>query len=90
MKRKKGFGEKISELFDIPQEVLSGMPKLTISGDSCVLIENHKGLLEYGREIVRVDGGRVQVIIRGNLLELESVGGAEMLITGQIFSADIE
>lgn len=90
MKAKAGVGERLAQRFDVPQEAMSGMPRLTISGCTRVLVENHRGLLEYSGELVRIDGGRVQVKIRGDRLELECMDKSEIVITGQIFSAELE
>jgi len=90
LKNKAGLGERLAALFDLPQETLGTLPRVTISGCSRAMVENHRGLLAYTGELVIVNGGRVQVKLRGDRLRLERMDKEELIVTGQIFSAEIE
>lgn len=90
MARKQTLASKIAEFFDMPPEAVSGMPKMTISGSSSVLIENHQGIAEYGSERIEINGGRVKMRLTGAGLELKSMDRTEMVISGQIFSVEFE
>lgn len=41
-------------IFEIPQEVISNDPKLTIVSFNKMLIENYKGILEYEDFFIRI------------------------------------
>jgi sporulation protein YqfC len=82
--------EDIAERFDLPAETAAGLPRITITGDSRVLIENHKGLLEYSDELIQVSGGRVRVRISGQGLLLRAMDGEMLLISGKIFAVELE
>ncbi len=86
--RKRGAALEIAERFDLPPEVLPGVPRLTLAGTRRALIENHRGLLEYGRECVEVNGGRVRLRLLGEDLELRAMDAGSILITGEIFSVE--
>lgn len=77
-----------AERFDLPADAVAGMPKLTITGKARVLIENHKGLIEYGRELVEVNGGRVRIRVHGGDLELRAMNQDDLVITGAIVSVE--
>lgn len=80
--------EETAEKFQLPAEAVAGVPKITITGKARVLIENHKGLLEYGEERIEISGGRVRIRINGTDLELRTMDKNDLVITGQILSAE--
>ena len=76
--------DKTAELFDLPQEVLRGAPRVTVTGCRRVFVESHWGILEYGDGEIDVNGGSVIIRVRGQGLRLNSMTGGELLITGEI------
>ncbi len=80
--------EVAAERFDLPADAVAGLPKLTITGKARVVIENHKGLLEYGEHMIEVNGGRVRIRINGAELELRAMNQDDLVITGQISSVE--
>lgn len=87
---REGILEHAADAFDIPGEVLAGTPRVTVTGCRRVVIENHKGILEYGENRIVINGGRVIVKLRGEELELRAMNTEELLITGTIFSIDFD
>ena len=81
--------EETSERFELPPEAVAGMPRITITGRSRVLVENHRGLLEYGEELVEVAGGRIRVRIHGTELQLRAMDRNDLVITGRILSVEV-
>lgn len=88
-RRKRGLLEKTSEALDIPGDVLAGLPRLEITGDRELRMENHKGILAYGTEEIHVSGGKLVVRIRGAGLELRAMNADELLITGTITGVEL-
>lgn len=82
--RRFGFLERTAELFDIPADALTGLPKLELVGDGELRVENHKGILSYGQEEIHISGGIYLIKITGQELELRAMTGIELLITGKI------
>ncbi len=76
--------DKAADVLDLPQEVVAGAPRVTVTGCRRVLIENHRGIILYGEEEIRVGGGRVEIVIGGRGLTLRSMSDSEMLVTGEI------
>lgn len=88
--KKDNFLEKAADILDIPGEVVAGMPRITVTGCRRVLVENHKGILEYGSEEIHINGGRMVLKLRGKGMELRSLNTTELLITGRITGMDFE
>ena len=82
--RRTGLMERTAELFDLPADALSSLPRLELVGDGELRMENHKGILAYGSEEIHISGGSFVVKIMGQGLELRAMTGLELLITGQI------
>ena len=78
--------ERTAQVLDLPADVLAGLPRVELVGDREVRMENHRGILAYGGEEIHVSGGKFVVQIRGEELELRSMTGLELLITGRITS----
>ena len=88
MERKYGLKEKAADAFELPADTVAGVPKVTITGGNRVLVENHRGILEYGREFIAVNGGKVKLCINGDSLELLAMSRGELLIKGTIYSTE--
>lgn len=81
--------EETADRFDLPADAVAGMPRITITGRSRVLIENHRGLLEYGEELIEVAGGRIRVRIHGTDLQLRAMDHSDLVIHGHILSVEL-
>ena len=81
--------ERAAETFDLPADALAGLPKVELVGDGELRVENHKGILAYGREEIHVSGGIYLIKVMGQELELRAMTGLELLITGQIFGIQL-
>jgi len=89
-KRRESIVERASELFDLPGSVVSNMPKIEISGGRLILIENHRGVLEYSREEIAVNSLKSIIRIRGEGLEIKAMTANELLISGSFYGIDFE
>ena len=63
--RKEGLLEKTAEVFDLPGDVVAGLPRVELLGDHQLRMENHKGILAYGTEEIHISGGKLIVKVRG-------------------------
>ena len=75
--------EKAAQLFDIPGQAV-GLPRVEVVGRGELRMENHRGILAYGREEIHISGGRLVVRVKGSGLELRSMNPTQLLITGKI------
>lgn len=90
MKKKRNTFSKIDRILEMPQEVYTDVPKLTITGFNEIIIENFKGILEYEDYYIRISTSLGIVNINGYELKLENMTNDDIKVTGKIESIDIE
>ena len=81
--------EKTAEVFDLPGDLVAGLPRIEITGSRELRMENHKGILAYGEDEIHISGGRMIVKVRGSGLELRAMNASELLITGDLSGIDL-
>lgn len=81
---------KLDEILEIPVELGTDNPKLTITGFERLLIENYMGILEYQDYFVRVNTHIGTININGFDLKLEEMTSDDLLVTGKIEGVDFE
>ncbi len=81
---------KIKQFLEIPKEVISKAPKITILGFQEMLIENYKGILEYEDFYIRINTSMGTININGFHLNLNQMTEDDIMVTGKIQSIDIE
>ncbi|MBQ4652415.1 MAG: sporulation protein [Oscillospiraceae bacterium] len=89
MKKLKAVATELAEKFELPAEAV-GAAKLTLTGGSRLLVENHTGLLEYGEERMIVSCMKGKIIIYGSELRLVGMNADELAIAGSIKSVEWE
>ena len=87
---KKSRMSKINKMLEIPKEVYSDVPKISVIGFDEMIIENYKGILEYEEFFVRINTYIGIVSINGYKLNLENMTNDDIKVTGKIESIDIE
>ena len=88
-KRKK-WNKKIDRILEIPEEVYSNVPKITLTGFDEMIIENFKSILEYEEFYIRISTYIGIININGYNLNLKNMTNDDIKITGKIESFDIE
>ena len=81
---------RLDRLLEMPKEISSNEPKVTIIGFNEMLIENYKGILEYQDFFVRLKSYTGIININGYNLKLNEMTGDDIMITGKIESVDFE
>ncbi len=89
MPRKRALN-RINNLLDLPQEVISNEPKITIVGFKEVLIENYKNILEYEENFIKVNTYTGCVSFWGVNLKLRQMAKEDIIIEGFIEKIDYE
>lgn len=83
-----GVLQKLTEQLGLPQEVVAGVARVEIVGEREVYIENHNGILEYGKNVIGVASGKKIIRIVGDGLEIVSLSDDQMRIRGLVFSVE--
>ena len=81
---------KIDKILELPKEICSNIPKLTITGFDEIIIENFKGILEYEEFFVRISTYIGIINVNGFGLRLENMTEDDIKVTGKIESVDVE
>ena len=73
-----------AERLEIPAFGLHGLPRLTLTGDRELLVEQHRGLTRYSAEeiVIALQHGRVR--LTGQNLRLVAMDKEAVLIAGEI------
>ena len=81
---------RVSKFLEIPREVISNVPKITITGFEEVFIENFKGILEYEDFFARISTEIGNININGFNLKLDQMTDNDILVSGKIENIDFE
>lgn len=90
MKKRRNMLNKINRVLEVPDEVSSKVPKVTILKFEQVLIENYKGILEYQDFFVRIQTYIGIININGFKLTMEEMTTDDLIVKGKIESIDFE
>ena len=74
----------VAELFDLPVDVVAGLPRLELIGNRQLYLERHTGLLAYSDTQIDANTGFGVLRIRGERLTLVAMTGEELRIGGKI------
>ena len=81
---------KLDKILEMPEEVCSNIPKVTITGFNEVILENYKGILEYEEFFASISTYIGVINIKGYNINLEKMTNDDIKITGKIESVEIE
>ena len=81
---------KVSKFLEIPREIISDVPKITVTGFDEILIENFKGILEYEDFFARISTSIVNININGFNLKLNQMTDDDIVVTGKVENIDFE
>lgn len=87
MERKRKDGgvlNEVAELFDLPADVIAGVPRVEMVGCRQLYVEHHTGILSYSQE--RIDANTTGGVLRiqGKGLTLLAMTAGELRIGGEI------
>jgi len=74
----------VAELFDLPADVVAGLPRLDMAGNRQLYLEHHTGLLSYSTEQIDANTTAGVLRVRGTNLTLLAMTAEELRIGGRI------
>lgn len=81
---------RLDKILEMPEEICSNIPKLTILGFEELILENYKGILEYEDFFASISTYAGVININGYNLNLEKMTNDDIKITGKIESIELE
>jgi sporulation protein YqfC len=89
-RRRKGHLQTLAGLLEIPQDIVLDMPRITMLGNKQLLVENHKGIIEYTPSLVRINLNQGELTIDGSNLVLGNLQTEQILVEGIIAGVKYE
>ncbi len=89
-KEKVSFKAIISDFFELPKEVVMDLPRMSMVGNVQIYLENHRGVIAYSENQVRVGVNNGEIIIKGQNLQIKNLLAEELLIKGIIEGVEYE
>lgn len=83
-RRKGNLREVVADLFELPREVILDLPRVTLVGNVQLYVENHRGVVSYNEDQVRLSVNKGEIVIRGDQLQIKNLLEEELLIKGLI------
>lgn len=79
----------VSEALELPKDIVLDLPKVILIGNIQLNISNHKGIVEYTQDTIRINSSIGIFKIQGESLELKTILAEEIIITGNIENIEI-
>lgn len=80
--------EVLVEKFDLPKDVLLDVPKIIVTGRNEVTIENHKGIMVFERDKIKINTNMSPIEIKGSEFEILYIAAATITIKGYFNSIE--
>ena len=82
--------ENLAETLKLPGDRVFQDAVITLTGDTQILIENYRGILEYSQSHILVQANRSRIRIQGEHLEILYYTNDEMKISGKFSGISYE
>ncbi|QDR80938.1 sporulation protein YqfC [Sporomusa termitida] len=84
MLRRKGNLQSLAGFLEIPQDIVLDLPRITMLGNKQLLVENHKGIIEYTPSLVRIKLNQGELFVTGEGLILGNLQAEQILVEGMV------
>ncbi|MFE5319928.1 sporulation protein YqfC [Paenibacillus sp. NPDC056579] len=78
------FNQFTAKLLDLPQDVVMDLPRMTMIGNMQLYIENHRGVLHFSSDYLRLALSKGSLEVRGKQLVIRAILSEEVFIEGVI------
>ena len=82
--KKEDVRQQISTALDMPVDLVGGEPRIILTGNRGVLVENHTGIRAFSSEQVRIDCIYGEIVIDGKNMSLGFLKKDELEALGEI------
>ena len=84
-----GLLDSVAELFDLPADVVAGLPHLELIGSRQLDLERHTSILGYSQEQIDVNTVSGVMRVKGEKLTLLAMTAEELRIGGKITAIEL-
>lgn len=78
--------ESIANKLELPRDVILDLPKITILANSEINIENHRGIVIFEEEVVKINSNVGPITIYGKNFRILFIGGNTITLSGNFKS----
>lgn len=86
MAGKRNLRQRVASLLELPGDVMLDEVRITLVGTMELVVENHRGLVEFEPERVVLQVPNRQLAISGDRLAIASISPDQVVIHGQILA----
>ncbi len=83
-RRRKGNLQRLAGLLEIPADIVLDLPRITMLGNKQLLVENHKGIIEYTGALVRIKLSQGELNVAGAELTIGNFQAEQLLVEGTV------
>lgn len=73
-----------TKILDVPPDITMDLPRLTMTGNMRLYIENHRGVIHFTDQLVKLALSKGAMEIRGSNLVIRTIMPEEVLVEGSI------
>jgi len=74
--------EKILSKLDFPRDISLDLPKIIVIGNREIIIENHKGIIFFETNMVKINSRIGPIMIKGEAFEILFIAETSITISG--------
>jgi sporulation protein YqfC len=74
----------VSDIFELPKDITLNLPKISMIGNNQMLVENHRGVIEYTPQRIRVNSSIGVIRVQGSEMKLKNIAADDIMITGEV------
>lgn len=82
---RKNLDQWTARILDIPKDITMDLPRLTMVGNVQLHVENHRGVLDFTEEYLRLALSKGTLEVRGKDLSIRTIMTEEVMVVGAIF-----
>ncbi len=90
LKKIRAAAEELSDRLGLPEDLVFNSAKITVVAGKHILVENHKGILEFGNERIVINLERAKLCLSGSEFSITAMNKNELLICGKLQCAEWE
>lgn len=73
-----------AKILDVPEDITHDLPRLTMIGNIQLYIENHRGVLHFSDELLKLALSKGQLEVHGKNLSIRAILPEEVMVEGTV------
>lgn len=79
----RGTKKFLTDKLELPREIVLDLPKITVYGNNEITIENHRGIILFEKENVKLNSTIGIIRLQGENFEILYMGGSTLVLSGR-------